>query len=144
MNKKVLILSGSPRKDGNSDLLCNEFAKGTAEAGHQVEKICVAEKKIGYCRACYACKETGIRAIQDDMAEVLQKMTVADGDAPAYQETLALAAEDFSFYQRETAGVFFFLGVGDTAELHAPTFDFDDETILPKGVEFLRKLLMMD
>ena len=144
MNKKVLILSGSPRKDGNSDLLCNEFAKGTAEAGHQVEKIHVAEKKIGYCRACYACKETGIRAIQDDMAEVLQKMTVADGDAPAYQETLALAAEDFSFYQRATAGVFFFLGVGDTAELHAPTFDFDDETILPKGVEFLRKLLMMD
>ena len=144
MNKKVPILSGSPRKDGNSDLLCNEFAKGTAEAGHQVEKIRVAEKKIGYCRACYACKETGIRAIQDDMAEVLQKMTVADGDAPAYQETLALAAEDFSFYQRETAGVFFFLGVGDTAELHAPTFDFDDETILPKGVEFLRKLLMMD
>ena len=144
MNKKVLILSGSPRKDGNSDRLCNEFAKGAAEAGHQVEKIRVAEKKIGYCRACYACKETGIRAIQDDMAEVLQKMTVADGDAPAYQETLALAAEDFSFYQRETAGVFFFLGVGDTAELHAPTFDFDDETILPKGVEFLRKLLMMD
>ena len=144
MNKKVLILSGSPRKDGNSDLLCNEFAKGTAEAGHQVEKIRVAEKKIGYCRTCYACKETGIRAIQDDMAEVLQKMTVADGDAPAYQETLALAAEDFSFYQRETAAVFFFLGVGDTAELHAPTFDFDDGTILPKGVEFLRKLLMMD
>ena len=40
--------------------------------------------------------------------------------------------------------MFFFLGVGDTAELQAPTFDFDDETILPKGVEFLRKLLMMD
>ena len=70
--------------------------------------------------------------------------TALGDDAPAYQETLALAAEDFSFYQRETAGVFFFLGVGDTAELHAPTFDFDDETILPKGVEFLRKLLMMD
>ena len=104
MNKKVLILSGSPRKDGNSDLLCNEFAKGAAEAGHQVEKIRVAEKKIGYCRACYACKETGIRAIQDDMAEVMQKMTVADGDAPAYQETLALAAEDFSFYRGRPQG----------------------------------------
>lgn len=28
MSKKVLVLSGSPRKDGNSDLLCNEFMKG--------------------------------------------------------------------------------------------------------------------
>ena len=76
--KKVLILSGSPRKNGNSDLLCNEFAKGAQEAGHEVEKIRVAEKKIGYCLACYACKETGICAIKDDMAEVLQKMIEAD------------------------------------------------------------------
>ena len=76
--KKVLILSGSPRKNGNSDLLCDEFMKGAAEAGHQVEKIRVADKNIGYCRACYACKGTGICAIKDDMAEVLQKMIDAD------------------------------------------------------------------
>lgn len=44
MNKKVLILSGSPRKDGNSDLLCNEFLKGAVEGGNTVEKIRVAEK----------------------------------------------------------------------------------------------------
>lgn len=66
------------------------------------------------------------------------------GDAPAYLDKPALAAEDFSFYQREAAGVFFFLGTGDTAELHAPDFDFDDETILPQGVEFLKKLLVME
>lgn len=56
MSKRVLILSGSPRKNGNSDLLCDEFMKGAIEAGHQVEKIRVAEKNIGYCRACYGCK----------------------------------------------------------------------------------------
>lgn len=76
--KKVLILSGSPRKNGNSDILCDEFARGAAEAGHRVEKIRVAEKNIGYCRACYACRESGICAIKDDMAEVLQKMIDAD------------------------------------------------------------------
>ena len=48
------------------------------EAGHEVEKIRVAEKKIGYCRACYACRDTGVCAIKDDMAEVLQKMIDAD------------------------------------------------------------------
>ena len=39
MSKNVLILSGSPRKGGNSDILCDEFAKGATEAGHNVEKI---------------------------------------------------------------------------------------------------------
>lgn len=77
-SKKVLILSGSPRKEGNSDILCDAFARGAAEAGHAVEKIRVAEKKIGFCRACYACKQTGKCAIEDDMAQVLQKMIDAD------------------------------------------------------------------
>lgn len=76
--KKVLILSGSPRKNGNSDILCDEFARGALEAGHKVEKIRVAEKKIGYCRACYACRGTGVCAIKDDMAEILQKMIDSD------------------------------------------------------------------
>ena len=78
MSKKVLILSGSPRKKGNSDILCDEFARGAIEAGHEVEKIRVAEKKIDYCRACYACRGTGICAIKDDMAEVMQKMIDCD------------------------------------------------------------------
>lgn len=78
MSKKVLILSGSPRKNGNSDMLCDEFAKGAKEAGHIVEKIRVAEKNISYCQACYACKQTGRCIIQDDMAEVLQKIIDAD------------------------------------------------------------------
>ena len=52
--KKVLILSGSPRKGGNSDTLCDEFMKGAIEAGNEVEKIFVAGKNIGYCKACYA------------------------------------------------------------------------------------------
>lgn len=78
MSKKVLILSGSPRKNGNSDILCDEFAKGALEIGHEVEKIRVAEKNIGYCRACYACRGTGVCAIKDDMAEILQKMIDCD------------------------------------------------------------------
>lgn len=79
MNKKVLILSGSPRKDGNSDILCDEFARGAIEGGNTVEKIRVAEKKVGYCRACYYCTSHGGEcAIKDDMAEILQKMIDAD------------------------------------------------------------------
>lgn len=76
--KKVLILSASPRKHGNSDILCRQFAKGAGEAGHSVETISLYEQKIGFCRACYACFRTGKCVIQDDMAEILDKMQQAD------------------------------------------------------------------
>ena len=79
MRKKVLILSGSPRKNGNSDILCDAFMQGAEEAGHAVEKIRVAEKSIGYCRGCYYCRSSGGQcAVKDDMAEILQKMIDAD------------------------------------------------------------------
>lgn len=79
MSKKVLILSGSPRKGGNSDLLCDEFLRGAVEAGHEVEKIRAAEKKIGYCSGCYYCQKSGgACAKKDDMPEILQKIIDAD------------------------------------------------------------------
>ena len=78
MSKKVLILSASPRKGGNSDLLCDQFAKGAEEAGHQVEKVRVQEKKISPCLACYGCRGTGVCVQKDDMAAILDKMVEAD------------------------------------------------------------------
>ena len=79
MSKKVLILSGSPRKDGNTDTLCNQFLKGATEAGHNVEKIFIAEKSIHLCNACYYCQRSdGICVFKDDMVEILDKMIEAD------------------------------------------------------------------
>lgn len=79
MSKRVLILSGSPRKGGNSDLLCDEFARGAQEAGHDVEKLRVAAKKVAPCSACYYCRSHGGACVyKDDMADILQKMIDAD------------------------------------------------------------------
>ena len=79
MAKKVLILSGSPRKKGNSDMLCDEFMRGALESGHDAEKIRVAEKNVGFCRSCYACeRNNGVCAIKDDMAEIMDKILSAD------------------------------------------------------------------
>lgn len=77
--KKVLILSGSPRKGGNSDILCDQFAKGALEAGNEVEKIRVAEKKIAPCTGCYFCRNSGGKcALNDDMGDLLQKIIDCD------------------------------------------------------------------
>ena len=75
---KVLAISSSPRKGGNSDVLCDEFLKGAREAGHKVQKIRLAEKKIAPCAACYGCAETHVCVRKDDMAEVLEALIGAD------------------------------------------------------------------
>lgn len=79
MSKKVLILSASPRKGGNSDLLCDQFMLGAKEAGNQTEKIFLRDKTINYCTGCGTCfnMEKGCPQ-EDDMPEVLEKMIAAD------------------------------------------------------------------
>lgn len=78
MKKQVLIISGSPREGGNSDTLCDEFQRGCQEAGHQVRKVSLQNRKIQFCTACYACKKTGSCIQKDDAVEILQQMTEAD------------------------------------------------------------------
>ena len=78
MSKKVLIISTSPRKGGNSDTLAEEFAKGAQEVGHEVEKINLRDKTIGFCRGCLACQKTGRCVIHDDADTIAQKMLTAD------------------------------------------------------------------
>ncbi len=77
--KQVLILSASPRKGGNSDTLCRAVAEGARAAGHAVELIRLAEKRIGYCTGCGLCSFHGKPCpIRDDAAEIQRKMLAAD------------------------------------------------------------------
>ena len=78
MNKKVLILSSSPRKGGNSETLAAAFAKGALEAGNLVETVHLREKNYGFCRGCLACQKLGHCVIRDDAVEVTAKMHDAD------------------------------------------------------------------
>ena len=48
MAKRILILSSSPRKGGNSDTLCDEFLRGAKETGNEAEKIFLRDKKFNY------------------------------------------------------------------------------------------------
>ena len=75
---KVLAISSSPRKGGNSDVLCDEFLKGAAESGHETQKIRLAEKNIAPCTACCGCVEHHACVRKDDMADVLDALKAAD------------------------------------------------------------------
>ena len=78
MSKKVLIVSSSPRKNGNSETLADAFANGAREAGHSVETVRLREKQIGFCKGCLACLKLGHCVIQDDAVEIAAKMHGAD------------------------------------------------------------------
>ncbi len=75
---KILAISSSPRKGGNSDALCDEFLKGAAASGHEVQKIRLTEKKISPCAACCGCAESRVCVQKDDMAEVLDALKAAE------------------------------------------------------------------
>ena len=76
--RKVLIISSSPRKDGNSDMLCHEFAAAAREAGAAVEEVALRDLAISPCRACCGCWSTQRCVLRDDMAPLLEKITAAD------------------------------------------------------------------
>lgn len=77
--KKILILSSSPRKAGNSDTLSSEFLRGAIDAGHSAERIFLGDKTINYCTGCSTCSLHGKPCPQkDDMPEILDKMVAAD------------------------------------------------------------------
>lgn len=126
MGKKVLALSGSPRKGGNSDTLCDQFLKGAAEAGHEAEKIFLGDKSINYCTGCGVCvTRKGFCVQNDDMAEVLGKMVAADVivmSTPVYFYTMAgqmktLIDRCCSRYEEISGKDFYFImTAADTAE----------------------------
>lgn len=74
----ILIIKTSPRTGGNSDALADEFARGAAEAGHNVETVSLARKAIGFCRGCLACQDTHRCVMRDDADAIGQQIHDAD------------------------------------------------------------------
>ena len=79
MKQKVIIISSSPRRKGNSEILCEQFQKGALESGCDVEKINLNDYIIHPCIACDYCrKHDSICFRQDDANKIIQKMIYAD------------------------------------------------------------------
>ncbi len=76
----IVVIAGSPRKNGNTELLADAFIKGARGAGHTVTKLTVFGKKIGGCIGCNACyRDVEHRCAQhDDMQECYRLLSEAD------------------------------------------------------------------
>ena len=75
---KILVLTGSPRKNGNSNTLADSFIKGATEAGHEVVRFDSAFKNVHPCIACNSCGMDGPCVFKDDFEFVRDNIVTAD------------------------------------------------------------------
>jgi multimeric flavodoxin WrbA len=79
MGNNIVVLSGSPRKGGNTDKLTAAFIEGAESAGKSVTCFRPADMNISGCRGCGHCfKETGVCVQKDDMRQILDALRKAD------------------------------------------------------------------
>lgn len=71
MGKKIVVITGSPRKNGNSFAMTDAFIKAAKEKGHTVTRFDAAMKNVGGCHACETCFKTGKACSFDDDFNVI-------------------------------------------------------------------------
>lgn len=93
---RVLGLSCSPRKGGNTDLMCDAALEGASDEGASIEKVMVAALDIHPCRECNACYRDGRCVQRDDMQPLYPKLLSCDGvvlASPIFSMNLAAQAK---------------------------------------------------
>ena len=75
---RLLGIVGSPRKNGNTEILVKEAFKPAIEAGWQTDLFLMSEKEVAPCDACSGCFKTGSCVIKDDMQELYKLLDQAD------------------------------------------------------------------
>lgn len=75
---RVLGIAGSPRRDGNTDLLLLELLKGADDKGAETKTIELRSLKFETCTHCDSCLKTGDCVIKDDMRDVYRELKQAD------------------------------------------------------------------
>ena len=79
MSKRIVVINGSPRKNGNTELLIDAFIQGAESSGNHVTKFNVGRMKITGCTDCKYCfTHLGECAIKDKMQEIYQALYSAD------------------------------------------------------------------
>lgn len=92
--KKVLVLLGSPRKNGNSALLAEKIAQGAQSQGAEVKTVFLHGLELEPCKSCYACQVPGSKgcSIDDEMQKLFPDMLAADAwviASPVYWFTMS-------------------------------------------------------
>lgn len=83
MGKKIVVITGSPRKNGNSFAMTEAFIEAAEKKGHSVTRFDAALKKVGGCHACETCFKTGKACSFDDDFNVIAP-AILEADAVVF------------------------------------------------------------
>ncbi len=76
---KITVLVGSPRANGNTEIMADEFIKGAKEVGHEVTKITLHDKNVAGCKGCEYCFAHDGECVQnDDMKDIIKVIDQTD------------------------------------------------------------------
>lgn len=79
MSMNILVITGSPRKNGNTEIMAEVFAQSATEAGHTVTVRKLSDNKVDPCIACKYCfTHDGVCVQNDDMNDILKDLNQAD------------------------------------------------------------------
>jgi multimeric flavodoxin WrbA len=98
---KVLGISGSPHRHGNTETLLDVFLDGVRGAGGEVDKVILRSVKYSPCQGCNACHKDGVCIIEDDLIPLFDRILTMDAIAlasPIY--TMGITAEMKGFLDR--------------------------------------------
>ena len=76
---KVLLINGSPNKNGSTNLALSEIAKELENNGVQSEILYLGKKAINDCISCYKCQKTGLCSIDDVVNQIAARLDEFDG-----------------------------------------------------------------
>lgn len=77
--KEILLITGSPRRRGNTAVMADAFIQAAEAKGHHVTRLDAAFLQVRGCTACYACRDKGIPCvIRDDFHLVEEALERAD------------------------------------------------------------------
>ena len=78
MNKKIVVISSTPRINGNSEILSKEFIKGAKESGNDATLISIRDLNLKFCIGCLYCQSNGKCVLKDDMNNLYNSISEAD------------------------------------------------------------------
>ncbi len=87
----ILAVSGSPRKEGNTEILLNAALEPFIKEGHAVHRFYLSVREVGPCIACEACEEDGVCVVKDDLQGLLEKLLLCDAmilGSPVYNRNI--------------------------------------------------------
>lgn len=76
--KKVIVVTSSPRKGGNSEILAQKFAEGAKAAGSEVKFIAVRDVGLKFCTGCMYCQSHDKCVLSDGMNDLYKSFENAD------------------------------------------------------------------